>query len=256
MATTKSTRNTEAETLQRDLNYLKLSFVAEHLEEFAQLATEEHWDHVTFLARLIEGEAQRRQDRSIERRVRLARFPVRKSLGQFQWTWPKKINRPQVQNLFRLKFLDDNSNVVFIGGVGLGKSHLAIALGLAACQQGHTVLFTCAIDVINSLAGAQATGRLKFELRKYIRPRVLILDEIGYLPIDKTGADLLFQIISQRYEHGSTIITTNRVYKKWAEIFNNDSTLTSAVLDRLLHHAETVTVEGKSYRMKDQIQES
>ncbi len=256
MATTKSTRNTEAETLQRDLNYLKLSFVAEHLEEFAQLATEEHWDHVTFLARLIEGEAQRRQDRSIERRVRLARFPVRKSLGQFQWTWPKKINRPQVQNLFRLKFLDDNSNVVFIGGVGLGKSHLAIALGLAACQQGHSVLFTCAIDVINTLAGAQATGRLKFELRKYIRPRVLILDEIGYLPIDKTGADLLFQIISQRYEHGSTIITTNRVYKKWAEIFNNDSTLTSAVLDRLLHHAETVTVEGKSYRMKDQIQES
>ena len=110
--------------------------------------------------------------------------------------------------------------------------------------------------MINTLAGAQATAQLKLELRKYTRPRVLILDEIGYLPIDKTGADLLFQIISQRYERGSTILTTNRVYKKWAEIFNNDSTLTSAVLDRLLHHAETVTIEAKSYRMKDQLEES
>ena len=143
---------------------------------------------------------------------------------------------------------------MFIGGVGLGKTHLATALGLAACHQGHAVLFASTVDVINSLAGAQATGRLKQELHKYIRPRVLILDEIGYLPIDKTGADLLFQIISQRYERGSTILTTNRVYKKWPEIFNNDSTLTSAVLDRLLHHAETVTIEGKSFRMKDQIQ--
>ncbi len=256
MVTSKATHTAQTEGLQHHLNYLKLFFVAEHIEEFAKLAAEEHWDHVTFVARLIEGEAQRRQDRSVARRVRLARFPVCKTLEQFQWTWPKKVNRPQVQNLFRLKFLDDNSNVVFIGGVGLGKSHLSIALGLAACHQGHSVLFTSAIDVINTLAAAQATGRLKFELRKYMRPRVLILDEIGYLPIDKTGADLLFQIISQRYEHGSTIITTNRVYKKWAEIFNNDSTLTSAVLDRLLHHAETVTIEGKSYRMKDQLQES
>lgn len=256
MATAKSTPTADTEALQRHLDYLRLSFVSEHLDDFAKLAAEQHCDHVTFLARLIEGEAQRRQDRAIERRIRLARFPVRKTLEQFQWNWPKKINRAQIQNLFRLKFLDDNTNVVFIGGVGLGKSHLAIALGLAACHQAHSVLFASTVDVINTLAGAQATGRLNLELRKYTRPRVLILDEIGYLPIDKTGADLLFQIISQRYERGSTILTTNRVYKKWAEIFNNDSTLTSAVLDRLLHHAETVTIEGKSYRMKDQLQES
>ena len=256
MATTKSTRTAESESLQRHLDYLKLSFVAEHLDDFAKLAAVQQWGHTTFLAKLIEGEAQRRLDRSIERRIRLARFPVRKSLENFQWNWPKKINRAQIQNLFRLTFLDDNTNVVFIAGVGLGKSHLATALGLAACQHGHSVLFASTVDVINTLAAAQASGRLKLELRKYIRPRVLILDEIGYLPIDKTGADLLFQIISQRYEHGSTILTTNRVYKKWAEIFNNDSTLTSAVLDRLLHHADTVTIEGKSYRMKDQLEES
>lgn len=256
MATAKSTRAADTEVLEHNLDYLKLSFVAEHLDDFAKIAAEQHWDHVTFLAHLIEGEAQRRQDRSIERRVRLARFPVRKSLENFQWNWPKKINRAQIQNLFRLAFLDDNANVVFIGGVGLGKTHLATALGLAVCHQGHSVLFASTVDVINTLASAQASGRLKLELRKYVRPRVLILDEIGYLPIDKTGADLLFQIISQRYEHGSTILSTNRVYKKWAEIFNNDSTLTSAVLDRLLHHAETVTIEGNSFRMKDQLEES
>ena len=128
-------------------------------------------------------------------------------------------------------------------------------MGLAACHQHHSVLFASAIEAINTLAGAQASGRLKHELRRYVRPKVLILDELGYLPIDKTGADLLFQIISQRYERGSTIITTNRVYKKWPEIFNNDSTLTAAVLDRLLHHAETITIEGKSFRMKDHIEE-
>ena len=256
MPTAKSTPTAKTKTLEHHLDYLKLSFVREHLDDFAKLAAVQHWDHVTFLAHLIEGEAHRRQDRSVERRIRLARFPVRKSLENFQWNWPKKINRAQIQNLFRLSFLDNFTNVVFIGGVGLGKSHLATALGLAACHHGHSVLFASTVDVINTLAGAQATGRLKLELRKYTRPRVLILDEIGYLPIDKTGADLLFQIISQRYERGSTILTTNRVYKKWAEIFNNDSTLTSAVLDRLLHHADTVTIEGKSFRMKDQLEES
>ncbi len=256
MATMKPNRTAEAETLRRNLQYLKLSFTAENLEDFAKLAADQHWDPVTFLARLIEGDAARRLDRSVERRIRLARFPVLKTLENFHWNWPRKINRAQIQNLFRLKFLDDNANVVFIGGVGLGKSHLATALGLAACHQGYSVLFASTVDVINTLAGAQATGRLKSELRKYLRPRVLVLDEIGYLPIDKAGADLLFQVISQRYECSSIILTTNRVYKKWPEIFNNDATLTSAVLDRLLHHAETVTIEGKSYRMKDQIEDA
>ena len=142
------------------------------------------------------------------------------------------------------------SNVVFIGGVGLGKSHLAIALGRRACEQRYSVLFASAVDAINTLTAAQAIGRLKQGLNRYIKPRVLVLDELGYLPIDKTGADLLFQIVSQRYERGSTV-TTNRVYRKWPEIFNNDATLTSAVLDRLLHHAETIVIEGKSFRVKD-----
>ena len=243
------------DVLVAHLDYLKLSFVQEHYREFAQLAGEEHWDHLSLLTRLLEGEVLLRQTRSVERRIRLARFPVPKTLEQFDWTWPTKINRLQVQHLFRLHFIENHANVIFVGGVGLGKSHLVTALGLAACERGYSVLFASAVDVVNTLAAAQRTGQLKTELRKYLRPRLLVLDELGYLPIDKTGADLLFQIISQRYEHGSIAITTNRIYKKWAAIFNNDATLTSAVLDRLLHHAETVRIEGNSYRMKDQITE-
>ena len=135
----------------------------------------------------------------------------------------------------------------------MGKSHLACALSYATCQAGHSGLFTTAVDIINTLTAAQAACRLKAELKRFLAPEGLCVDEVGYLPIDKTGADLLFQAISQRYEHGSIILTTNQAYKHWARIFNNDSTLTSAVLDRLLHHAETVIIEGKSYRMKDQI---
>jgi DNA replication protein DnaC len=136
----------------------------------------------------------------------------------------------------------------------VGKTHLAIALGHAACLNGHSVLFTTAVDIINTLAAAQAVGQLKREFRRYLKPAILIVDELGYLPIDKHGADLLFQIISQRYERAPLVITTNRVYKHWSQIFNNDSTLTSAILDRVLHHADTVVIEGPSFRMKDEIE--
>jgi DNA replication protein DnaC len=210
---------------------------------------------VDYLAQLADGETALRENRSIERRIRDARFPVLKTLEEFQWSWPRKINRPQIQNLFRLAFIAAHTNVVLIGNVGLGKTHLSIALGHAACLNGHTVLFTTAIDIVNTLAAAQAADRLKRELARYLKPALLIVDELGYLPIDKHGADLLFQIISQRYERAPMVITTNRAYKHWSQIFNNDSTLTSAILDRVLHHAETVIIEGKSFRMKDEIDE-
>ena len=242
------------DTLPTHLAYLKLVFVREHFEALAQAAAQDHWGHVDYLASLMQGEALAREQRSVARRIRLARFPVIKTLDAFQWNWPRKINRMQVQELFRLRFIEHKANVIFLGGVGLGKTHLATALGYAACQKGHSVLFATAVDLINTLAAAQRAGRLKPAFSRYLRPAVLVLDELGYLPIDKTGADLLFQIISQRYERGSIVITSNRVFKKWPEIFNNDSTLTSALLDRLLHHAETVLIEGKSYRMKDRIE--
>ena len=241
-----------ASLLLQQLQSLKLTHVAEHHTELAQQAAQHHWDHLEYLRRLVDGEYTQRQQRLIERRIQAARFPVLKTLEQFRWDWPKKINRLLVQNLFRLEFLTRKANVVFLGTVGIGKSHLATALGYAACQDGHSVLFADAISVINDLSAAQKRGTLKQQLKKYHLPELLILDEVGYLPIDKTGADLLFQVISQRYERGSIVLTTNKPFKQWGSIFNNDSTLASAVLDRLLHHAETVIIEGGSYRMKDQ----
>ena len=240
-------------SLKAHLQLLNLAFMLDHHEVLADQAAIDHWAYAQYLEHLALGEVNARLDRSIQRKIRLARFPVVKTLEQFQWNWPKKINRMAIQNLFRLKFLEDKANVVMLGGVGLGKTHLATALGYHACIKGHSVLFTTAVDVINSLAAAQAANPLKTELKKYLSPSLLLLDELGYLPIDKHGADLLFQIISHRYERGSIIITSNRAFKNWPEIFNNDSILTSAILDRLLHHAETVLVEGKSYRMKDQM---
>jgi DNA replication protein DnaC len=239
--------------LRDQLDYLKLPFLLANYESLAAEAAQKQWLPAEYLARLIDGETQRRKEQALQRRIAAARFPAVKTLEQFNWSWPKKINRPQVQNLFRLAFLKDHTNIILAGGVGLGKTHLAAALGYQACLHGHSVLFTTAVDSINTLTAAQVNHRLKTELRKYLAPELLAVDELGYLPIDKTGADLLFQVVSQRYERGSMILTTNEPFKNWAKIFNHDSTLTSAVLDRLLHHAEVVTIEGKSYRMRDQI---
>src|SRR5215813_935984 len=241
--------------LDAQLDALHLAHVKGNYQALATTAAQKQLSHLAYLAELIEGEASVRETRAIERRIKNARFPVLKTMEDFQWNWPKKINRPQIQNLFRLAFIATNTNIVFISTVGLGKTHISIALGHAACVGGHSVLFTTAVDIINTLAAAQSAGRLKHEFRRYLKPSVLIIDELGYLPIDKHGADLLFQIISQRYERAPILFTTNRAYKHWSQIFNNDSTLTSAILDRILHHAETVIIEGKSFRMKDEIDE-
>jgi DNA replication protein DnaC len=240
--------------LDQHLKILKLKFFSDNYRQAAKTAADKLWPHVDYLAELANGEVGLRKDRAVTRRIRAARFAVIKTMDQFQWQWPQKINRLKVQNLLTLNFIKDKTNIVFLGGVGLGKTHLATAIGYSACLAGINTLFTSAIDVINTLSAAQANHRLKTELQKYIKPSLLIVDELGYLPIDKTGADLLFQIFSCRYEQGATVITSNRAYKDWTQIFNNDATLTSALLDRLLHHAETIVIEGKSFRMKEQIQ--
>jgi DNA replication protein DnaC len=243
-----------AAVLRQQLIELNLPFIRENYHQVAQTATDKHWSHLDYLSELVASEAAALADRRVKRRVKDARFPVLKTLDQFDWNWPSKINRLQVQNLFHLDFVAQHANAIFIAGTGLGKSHLMTALGHAACLHGHSVLFTGAIDIVNALASAQAGGSIKRVLEHYVKPQVLCIDELGYLPIDKFGADGLFQILSHRYERGATLITTNRVYSQWAGIFNGDSTLTSALLDRLLHHAETVSIEGRSFRTKDQIQ--
>jgi DNA replication protein DnaC len=253
MANSQLSLAVSTDDLERHLQDLKLAFIVEHYGELAQQAAHKQCSHIEYLGQLVEGEAHRRRDRATQNRIRLARFPVLKTRDQFRWDWPTQINRALVQQHFTLSFLKDHMNLLYLGNVGLGKTHIAIALGYEACLKGHSVLFTSAIDVINTLAASKSTGRLKQEIKKYAKPALLIMDELGYLPIDKSGADLLFQVISVRYENGSTLITSNRAFKDWPKIFNNDSTLTAALLDRLLHHAETVVIEGKSYRMKGKL---
>ena len=254
MRTRRTPANRDADALRSNMTALRLPFMLEHHQPFAQTAADKNWSHLHYLTELLSGEAGARDDRRVQRCIQLARFPVLKTLDTFDWNWPTKINRLLIQNLFHLDFVANHGNVVFISTTGLGKSHLMTALGHAACLRGHSVLFTGAIEIINTLAAAHASGSIKRALHHYVKPDVLCLDELGYLPIDKFGADCLFQIISHRYERGATLITTNRVYKQWAGIFNNDAVLTSALLDRLLHHAETVRIEGKSYRSKDQVE--
>ena len=246
---------TDTQQLESRLHYLKLPWIRENMEALCAKANLENWTHMAFLAALIEGESHQRMDRSTQRRIAAARFPVVKTLEAFDWSWPKTINELEVRDLFRLRFVKEKQNVIFLGGCGMGKSHLAVALGHEACIQGYRVLFISAAELINHLLAAQTQHRLKAELKKVLRPEVLILDELGYIPIDKHGADLLFQVISQRYERGSILLTSNKAYKDWPGVFNNDNTVTSAILDRLLHHCQTVTITGSSYRMGKKIQE-
>jgi DNA replication protein DnaC len=254
-ANKKNNESFDESVLKLHLKALQLSSFLQNYEASAAKACAENWTHQHFLAELAREEVLLRQQRATARRIKLARFPVLKTLDSFIWSWPKKINRLQIENFFHLGFVPKKNNVIFIGGVGIGKSHLSIALAYHACINGYSVLFSSAIDIVNSLSAAQNTGKLKAELQKYLKPSLLLIDELGFLPVDKRGADLLFQVISGRYEHGSIILTTNKVFKDWPELFNNDSTLTSAVLDRLLHNAEVAVIEGKSFRMKDQIKE-
>lgn len=243
--------NRQTEIMTENLSYLKLIHIRENFIDAAGAAAKKKISYLDFLNDLIDGEVSRRKESAVERRLRNAKLPFPKTLDQFQWSHPDKINRQQVENLFHLNFIDRKENVVFVGGCGLGKSHLSVSLATEACHKGYTVLFAGAVEIINALTAARAMNSLDKALLKYTKPQLLVIDELGYLPIDKLGADLLFQVISGRYERGSMIITCNRPFKKWAEIFNNDGVVTSAILDRVLHHCEPVIIEGPSYRMKD-----
>lgn len=240
--------------LPETLHSLGLSWIRDNVHAELADAARTNRTLQEFLERLLAGECEQRYARAVERRFKEARLPARKSVQNFDWAWPKKINRDQLRHLFTLRFIQEHTNVVFIGPTGLGKTHLAIALAGEACQRGHRVLFSSAADIVNALTEAMGAHALSRAIRRYTAPELLIVDELGYLPVDRTGADLLFQVLGGRYERGATVITTNRAFKDWPRTFACDSALTASILDRLLHHCEPVLLEGRSYRMKDRLE--
>jgi len=235
-----------------NLEYLRLPYIMENYKSMAAEAAKKQMTHMQFISSAIASEANEKLQRSSERRIRQARFPVIKTLEQFQWDYPAEINRDLIRHLFGLDFIGRHANVIFLGPPGIGKSHLAVALSYHACMHGHSVRFETAINVINRLEAAQKAGNLGQILRSFTGPDLLCLDELGYLPVDRRGADLLFQVISSRYETGSMIVTSNRQFNQWPVIFDNDKTITSAILDRLLHHSEVVVIGGTSFRMRNE----
>jgi len=235
-----------------NLEYLNLKKIMENYESAATAAAENGLPHVEFLEGLIEDEAAGRRQRSAERRLSEARLPYIKTIDQFEWGWPDKINQPLIKNRFRLEFIGQKTNVVFIGGCGTGKSFLATALAYQACQSGASVLFTKADELIDALDAAKTGGNIAGAIKKYTSPNLLIIDELGFETVGANAAGLFFKIISRRHERGAVIITTNRPYSQWVKIFQ-DSAITEAIIERMVHHSQTVVIEGNSYRMKDKL---
>jgi DNA replication protein DnaC len=233
--------------LREQLLYLGLTRVADTYKDLLAQAHKVGQSPLDFLDAVIADESAARFDRRVRRRIARARFPVTKTIESYDWTWPTKIDRQRIIGLFDLDFIDSKRNAVFVGGTGIGKTHIAIALAIAACQRGRSVVFRTAMELVNELAAAQTDSTFLRKLRFFTQPELLVIDELGYLPIDKLGADLLFQVVSQRYERGSIVLTTNRIPKDWDKVFN-DATVASAVLDRLAHHSEMLVLEGKSFR--------
>jgi DNA replication protein DnaC len=236
--------------MEENLAFLGLKRIGEIYPDHAKAAEKEGAPYEAFLDRLLAEEAAAKFERLVKNRIAQARFPTIKTLDSFDFTHPKKIDRAQIQRLFTLDFVEERANCIFIANHGLGKTHLALALGYEACLRGITTRFVTAMDAINELTAAMANGRFLTALKRFTRPCVVVLDELGYLPVSSEGVELLFQIITTRYETGSIILTTNRPFKQWGKLFGNDNTLAAAVVDRLVHHAEIVVIEGESYRMK------
>lgn len=222
---------------------LKLHGLLAHWHELKD--TQQDW-----LEKLLEWEQNERKQRSLERRLASAKLGRFKPLIEFDWKWPDKIDPQAVHELMQLDFLTDASNIILIGSNGVGKSTIAQNLGHQAVMQGHTVLFTTAANMLNDLAAQDGDNALRRRLNHYSKPKLLIIDEVGYLSYSNRHADLLFEIINRRYEHCSTLITTNRPFSEWNEVFPNAACVVS-LIDRLVHHSDIIAIEGDSYRMKE-----
>jgi DNA replication protein DnaC len=238
------------EKLKELLLALRLKAMADMLEETLKKAQTDNLSTVDILTLLASQEITARQERLVKTRITQAQFLVIKTLDAFDFSFPKSINKSLLLTLFDLHFVDQKHNVIIMGPPGTGKTHLALALGYQACLQGIKTRFTTAMNLINHLSASLADNSFITTIKNFTSPRLLIIDELGYLPVDKQGAELLFQVISNRYECGSIVITTNRAFRDWGKILNEDNTLASAAIDRLVHHGTLVQIKGDSYRVK------
>ena len=239
------------ELLLQDLAELKLTRIAATYREVLDDAARKNSSLLDVLAALLADEVAGRRQRAMERRIHQAKLPKLKTLADYKFDFPQRIPKQKVLRLFDCEFIAQRQCAVLIGPTGTGKSHLLTALAYTACERGIAVRFTRVIDMINTLTTAQLNGTLERALKQYVNPSLLLLDELGYLPIDKRGADLMFQVVAARYESGSIVITTNRPFRDWGKIFDVDNTLATAMIDRLMHHGEAVVIQGASYRTKD-----
>ncbi len=234
--------------LDHYLKTLRLPSFKREYEKQAGLAAKAGEDHVAYLLRLTELELIDREQRLIERRIRAAKFPAVKSLDTFDFTAIPLLNKPLVQDLARCDYIDRRENIIALGPSGTGKTHIALGLGLAACQRGHTVGFTSAAGLVHELMEAHDEKRLLRLQKQITKLSLLIVDELGFVPLSKTGAELLFEVFSQRYERGSTIVTSNLPFDEWTDVFGSER-LTGALLDRLTHHVHILELNGDSYRL-------
>lgn len=231
------------------LERLKLEHLRLQLDSVCEQAAKKELDYQGFLAQALEAEWRGRQQRGIEMRLRMARFPWLKTLEQFDFACQPSLDRQVVRELAGLSFVERAENVVLLGPPAVGKTHLAIALGMKAVEAGSPVLFLTLETLMGRLSRARHENRLDRMLQQLASPRLLILDELGYLPLSREEASLFFRMLVRRYERGSLIVTSNKSFADWGEIFN-DQVLATAILDRLLHHATTLNIKGESYRLR------
>jgi len=235
--------------LAHHLKQLKLPTVLREYDKVARECARDGIDHPRYLLRLIELELIDRERRTVERRIRAARFPASKSFDTFDFTAIPGLNKMLVLELARCEYIQRRENIIALGNSGTGKTHVALALGLAACQRGFSVAFTTAASLVNQLMEARDERRLLKLQRELQAVRLLIVDELGYVPLSPTGAELLFEAFSQRYERGSTIVTSNLPFEDWTAVLGSER-LTGALLDRLTHHVSILTMNGDSYRLR------
>jgi DNA replication protein DnaC len=241
---------TPVDQLRTTLGALSLTAIDARLEGLLESAAKKEPSYADFLLEVMNTEADARRQRYLKARLQLAHLPYVKTFEQFDFSFQPSIDERQIRELRTLRFVHEASNVILLGPPGVGKTHLAVSLAETAIQSGHGAYFMTAHDLVTDLGRAYREGRLDRRMRVYLAPKVLIIDEMGYLPLDDLGATIFFQLVSARYERGSIILTSNKSYGEWGSIFG-DPIIATAILDRLLHHSTTINIRGESYRLKE-----